>query len=250
MVFNIEKGTYATNRKSIESVTIYKNPSKVKHCPFESIENGAKSPKTADSLLKLNQKAKSTIPKHSRTEEKPPLTKAASVLPGTTNLIMSGEFPSGTLRNSYISNFNSPMSNSTRSSLVRSKLLESKPPGRVVFPFKNERKDRKTRNLRSSGSANHSVMSLSTVCEKNNVKKNKLILKKPKVVLMAQVNLTREDPPEITKKTKIKYLTVSTKSKVKLTKQGSSPVLKQLPIKLNKSKKYLNASKNSKPTLI
>lgn len=196
-----------SNYKSIESVTIYKGPAKIysfntslnhspaKHLKQESLENFSSFEKTLVSPKSLYRSTGTMDFKNARSSavKKPPLVKASSLLPGTNNLIVSQDIHMDSLRNSSASNFYSPVSYSTRNSLIRTKLIESKPKD-SQFDQLNTKKGSKTRNLNNGQSAQHSMVSLSSLknSKQNECKQAKTAQKKgKKIVVMAKVNLAK-----------------------------------------------------------
>jgi hypothetical protein len=195
------------NYKSIESVTIYKGPARIysfntslnhspaKHLKHESQENFSSFEKTLVSPKSLYRSTGTMDFKNARSTavKKPPMIKANSLLPGTNNLMVSQDIQIDSLRNSSTSNFYSPASYSTRNSLVRTKLIESKPKDSQSDQL-NLKKGSKTRNLNNGQSAQHSMASLSSLKnpKQNENKVAQTAQKKgKKIILMAKVNLTK-----------------------------------------------------------
>ena len=81
------------------------------------------------------------------TAKKQTSIKANSLLPGTNNLILSQDIQMDSFRKSYMTHVNSPISYSTQSSMVVSKMMGSTPKDLKMNLFKlNNNKNLKTRN--------------------------------------------------------------------------------------------------------
>lgn len=90
--------------------------------------------------------------KITNTTKKQTSVKASSLLPGTNNLIVSQDIQIESFKHSYLTNVHSPVSHSTQSSMVLSKLMVCTPKDLKADPFKLHN-NLKTRNLRNGVSA-------------------------------------------------------------------------------------------------
>jgi hypothetical protein len=260
-VFNINTERRTNSAvKSIQSVTVYKGPiakafsinldsavspdrNKDKglsaYSSFEEKLASPEKPSYAPVRRSVGIKDYKEFKPKRPTENAPRDYKASKILPGTSNLIISQDIPKGAFRNSW-ANFGSPLSNSTRSSLVRTKFAENPSTSFNTVAHSGRLSDAKTRNLSNSGSVHQSIKSLSSIaCNPKKVHKNsaqKVSSRKNKVVLMAKVNLDK-DSNDLSTVQKAQYLTVNTslsKSKLSLSKKGSTPLISPTASNLKK----------------
>lgn len=261
-VFNINNQRRTNSAvKNIQSVTIYKgtiakafsinmtcatSPEKIKdndmsaRTSFEEKLASPEKPNFVPVRRSMGIKDYKEFKPKRPMENAPRDYKANKILPGTSNLIISQDIPKGAFRNSW-ANFGSPLSNSTRSSLVRNKFAENPSTSFNTVANSGRLSEAKTRNLSNSGSTHQSIKSLSSIaCNPKKINKNsaqKASSRKNKVVLMAKVNLDK-DSNDLSTVQKAQYLSVNTslcKNKLPLSKKGSTPLISPTASSLKKT---------------
>ena len=208
------------SKKSIQSVTIYKGPV-AKNYPISGQNKCAPVKKQKRKInkissLKIDNKTNpkfysSNKPNTKKTRLKDYKTfnlqkistgnrmcsEINSALPGTTNLVMSQDFSAPLRTRGSYNTLTPPMSNSTRSSVVRTKLENQHSANTSTEMNSKPKTSSKTRNSKIKRFRHNSIQSLSTnrlPLEKTGKKTalQKRHRKQNRVVLMAQVDLEKE----------------------------------------------------------